>query len=100
MINATTHQDRFARTGIVRNERDKAEARRNRRKSGRPTSPADVREWEINRVIDHVFGASLPDDDDGREVLYELLNLATSDRGRIRCVGARQVLETMEGEMR
>jgi hypothetical protein len=74
MTNATTLQDRFARTGIVRNERDKAEARRNRRKSGRPASPADVRECEINKVIDHVFGASLPDDDYGREVLYELLN--------------------------
>jgi hypothetical protein len=64
-----------ATTFIVRNERDKAEARRyRRRKSGRPASPADVRECEINKVIDHVFGASLPDDDFGREVLYELLN--------------------------
>jgi hypothetical protein len=74
MTNATLNQSRFAGTGIVRNERDKAEARRNRRKSGRPASPADVRECEINKVIDHVFGASLPDDDYGREVLYELLN--------------------------
>jgi hypothetical protein len=74
MTNATSNQDRFARTGIVRNERDKAEARRNRRKSGRTASPADVCECEINKVIDHASGASLPDDDYGRDVLYELLN--------------------------
>lgn len=60
--------------GVVRNERDKAEARRNRSKSGRPASPADVRECELYTVIRHVFGASLPDDDYGRDVLRELLN--------------------------
>jgi hypothetical protein len=65
-----THPSDF----IVRNDRDRAAARRNRRKSGRPASPADVRECEINKVIDHVFGASLPDDDYGRDVLRELLN--------------------------
>jgi hypothetical protein len=59
---------------VIRNARDRALARRYRRKSGRPASPADVRECEINVVIGHVFGASLPDDDFGRDVLYELLN--------------------------
>jgi hypothetical protein len=63
-----------ATTFIVRNERDKGDARRYRRKSGRPASPADVRECEINEVTRHVFGASLPDDDYGREFLYEILN--------------------------
>lgn len=68
-VNAT---DRF---GIVRNERDKTEARRNRRRrGGRPTSPADVRECELYMSVNHLFGASLPDDDYGREVLRELLN--------------------------
>jgi hypothetical protein len=74
MTNAISNQGRFERAGVVYNARDKAEARRNRRKSGRPASPADVREREINVVIRHVFGASLPNDDYGRDVLYELLN--------------------------
>jgi hypothetical protein len=58
---------------IVRNEHDKVLARGFRRKRG-PASPAENREREINVVIRHVFGASLPDDDFGRDVLFELLN--------------------------
>ena len=68
---------------IVRNDRDLADARRNRRKSGRPASPADVRECEVYKVIDHVFGASLPDDDYGREVLRVLLNQMVLRRASI-----------------
>jgi hypothetical protein len=60
-------------SGTVLNKGDKAWRRRYRRKSA-PASAAEVRECEINKVIDHVFGASLPDDDYGREVLFELLN--------------------------
>jgi hypothetical protein len=75
MTIATTGLSRTYRdSGTVLNKHDKAWRRRNRRKSCRPASPAEVRECEINKVIDHVFGASLPDDDYGREVLYELLN--------------------------
>jgi hypothetical protein len=58
---------------IVRNARDKADARRNRRRRA-PASPADLRECEINKIIDHVFGAGLSDDDFGRDVLFEALN--------------------------
>jgi hypothetical protein len=71
-IDATSK--RGPRFGVVRNARDKAEARRNRRKSGPGASPADVRECELYETIDHVFGPSLPDDDYGRDVLRELLN--------------------------
>jgi hypothetical protein len=60
-------------SGTVLNKHDKAWHRRNRRKCA-PASPAEVRECEINKVIDHMFGASLTDDDFGRDVLYELLN--------------------------
>jgi hypothetical protein len=70
--NATSY--RGPRFGVVRNDRDKAEARRNRRKRCPAASPADVRECEIYKTIDHVFGASLPDDDYGREAVSELVN--------------------------
>jgi len=69
--------------GIVCNQRDKAEVRGNigkarlyrRRDPGTPFSMGQLREIEIVlKFVSHVFGATLPDDDFGREVLFEVLN--------------------------
>jgi hypothetical protein len=46
-----------------------------RRETGAPFSPGQLREIEIIKVVGHIFGAaSLPDDDFGRDVLFEVLN--------------------------
>jgi len=46
-----------------------------RREPGEPFSRGQHREREIMMVVDHIFGAaSLPDDDFGRDVLFEVLN--------------------------
>jgi hypothetical protein len=45
-----------------------------RRKLGAPLSLGQLREIEILKSVNHVFGETLPDDDYGREVLFEVLN--------------------------
>jgi hypothetical protein len=42
---------------------------------GEPFSRGQLREREIMKVVSHIFGgATLPDDDFGRDVLFEILN--------------------------
>lgn len=52
-----------------------AARRHQRRKPGEPFSLGQLRAREIIlKVVNHIFGETLPDDDYGRDVLFEVLN--------------------------